>query len=1073
MFRRHPILSTLALLFLLAGAAIATFIATFDLNRYREQLQASLSAALSQPVHLGAAGFSWRHGPAFSFADLRIGSGEGETGVLRAEHLLLKLELLPLLKREVTFSAILLDAPHLSITLHPPTTADAEPSRVLPLDQGVLGSALIRSLTISNGTLHLLDHRDPARPYAVTLELLDAQISNLALNQPSRLRLTGNLSHEGTSSPFVLSGEGKLSSARLDWHHLDFKLELLLDHLFPGPLLQRYAAGLPQLQTSGSLALQLKLSGSAATSLHFDGRVDGRGLQLRLPDRYQEPFLFQQIHLKGNWSRQAGGQKLTDLSLQADDLSLAGNLALERRDGQLWLTAELSRGSLPLLQVARFIPDRGPESALHSLRKNIGGGTAEIAAARLSGPLAGFRQLDADFPLQQGTLSIRDAVLRLEHGGPLRGVSLLARLENERLTVQDGEGLWLDAPFHFSGSLAKPFAPARNLALEAGGTLPLRPLLALLSTQWPEKFNAEGPVPLKLKVEGSPEQLTLDLQANLQEIALRWGERPVKSAGDPGNLFLTGRVTPGRLELSHGRLQMPPLEVRAEGGSDRAQDQAFRLALDLAPLPLKEVVPFLPALERYALRGTASGQFVITGAGGKVKHRAGTLYLRGFGMHLRGAVADINDANGEFRLLDDGLDFEHVSAKLGISPVSVDGSLRNFSNPRLTLHVQAKTIRADELIFPSEKLVLRDVDGRLVIDKGGILFDTVKVRMNGGTDAVVQGALKGFSAPQVTLDIEAQKANIDEVIGLWQRSAETTKGQQQPGQGKGKVTVLIDARVREGVLGPLNFQHAEGTIGYKDGLLTVFPLRFDAGAGHCTGQVEVARQPDGSSLLKISGHLENFDAAALQHELLKIRGLITGTLRGDFYLEGEPGSNFLPTSLGGFSLQIKDGVLRKFPFLSKVFSLLNVSQILTFNLPDMSQEGMPFNRLKGNLSLSKGILSSEDLFVDSNAMNLSLVGNANLAEKKLDLVLGVKPLRTVDKIVTQIPIAGWLLTGEEKALITAHFEIKGRSEDPEVTPIPITSVSEQVLGIFKRVLGLPGKVVTDVGDLLQGEKEKK
>jgi hypothetical protein len=202
-----------------------------------------------------------------------------------------------------------------------------------------------------------------------------------------------------------------------------------------------------------------------------------------------------------------------------------------------------------------------------------------------------------------------------------------------------------------------------------------------------------------------------------------------------------------------------------------------------------------------------------------------------------------------------------------------------------------------------------------------------------------------------------------------------------------------------------------------------------------------------------------------------MRGLITGTLQGDFYLEGEPGSKFLKTSLGGFSLQIKDGVLRKFPFLSKVFSLLNVSQILTFNLPDMSQEGMPFNRLKGNFSLSKGILSTDDLFVDSNAMNLSLVGSADLAEHGLDLVLGVKPLRTVDKIVTKIPIAGWLLTGEEKALITAHFAIKGKSEDPDVIPIPITSVSEKVRGIFRRVLGLPGKVVTDVGDLLQGEKK--
>lgn len=1071
MFRRHPFLSILTGLLLLALAAMATFIATFDLNRYREQLQTTLSAALSQPVHLGKARLSWRRGPAFAFADLRIGSGEGEAGVLRAEHLLLKLELFPLLKRKVTFSEIRLEAPRLSLTLNPPAAADTEPPPALLLDRGILESTLIRSLKISAGTLHLIDRRDPDRPYAITLERLEAHLANIALNQAIRLRLAGDLLQDGAASPFVVAGEINIGSDPPDWHGLGVNLELTLEHLVPEPLLQRYATGRQRLQTAGNLSLQLKLSGSAATGLRVSGRVDSKDLQLRLPDLSHESSVFQQIRFEGSWHGTNTGQAFTDLSLRADDLELAGRVTLEERDERPWLTGELSSGRLPLLLIGRLLPDRDPESASYLLRQGLGGGRVEIESARFSGPVADFGQLDANFPLQQVTLRVRDAVLRLECGGPIRGVNLVARLENDRLTVHDGRGLFLDAPFHFSGSLAKPFAPARTLAMEADGTLPLRPLLALLPAPWPEAFDVDGPFPLKLKIEGPPEQLTLDLQGDLREIALRWGEQSVKSAGEAGNIFLTGKLTPGRLELSHGRLQVPPLEVRARGGIDRAGDKGFRVALDLAPLPLQEVVPFLPSLERFALRGAASGQFEVTGSGGKIGNRAGTLYLRGFGMHLGGAVADINDASGQFRLLDDGVDFEHVSAKLGISPVRVDGSVRNFSDPRIELQVRAKTIRADELIFPSEKTVLRDVDGRLVIDKEGILFAPVNVRLNGDSAVTVAGTLKDYRAPRVTLDIEAQKANIDEVIGLWQRPAETTKGQQQQGPGRGKVSVLIDARVREGVLGPLHFQNAEGKIGYADGMLTIFPLRFDAGAGRCTGQVEVDRRVDGTSLLKMSGHLENFDAAALQHELFKRRGLITGTLKGDFYLEGEPGSNFLTSSLGGFSMQIRNGVLRKFPFLSKVFSLLNVSQILTFNLPDMAQEGMPFKRLKGNFSLSKGILATDDLFVDSNAMNLSLVGEADLNEQKLDLVLGVKPLRTVDKIVTQIPIAGWLLTGEEKALITAHFEIKGKSEDPEVTPIPITSVSEKVRGVFKRVLGLPGKVVTDVEDLLQGEKK--
>ncbi|HXV19795.1 MAG TPA: AsmA family protein, partial [Desulfuromonadales bacterium] len=878
MFRRHPLLSILAGLLLLALAAVATFIATFDLNRYREQLQSTLSTALSQPVQLGKARLSWRHGPAFSFADLRIGSGEGETGVLRADNLFLKLELLPLLKREVTFSEILLEAPHLSLTLNPPTAADIEPPSALKLDQGILGDTLIRALRVSNGTLHLLDRRDPDRPFAITLERLEAHMANIALNQAIRLRLAGHLVQDGTTSPLALTGEVKIGRERPIWHGVGVNLELALDHLAPGPLLQRYATGLHKMQTAGALSLHLRLIGSPTAGLRVEGRIDSANLQLRLPDFYHEPLVFQQIRFQGNWNDQGTSQQFTELTLRADEMELAGSFSLEERNEQPWLRGELTNGRLPLLQLGRLLPDRNPESASHQLRQSLGGGVVEIESARFSGPLSGYTQMDADFPLQQGTLRVRDAVLRLERGGPLRGVSLVARLANDLITVQDGKGLFLDAPFHFSGSLAKPFAPARNLLLEAGGTLPLRPLLALLPTRWPEKFSADGPVPLTLKVEGPPEQVTLDLQANLQEIALHWGEQPVKSTGDPGSIFLTGKLTPGRLELSHGRLQAPPLEVRAEGGIDRAPDKAFRVAIDLAPLPLKEIVPFLPALERFALRGAASGQFEITGSDGKINNRTGTFYLRGFGMHLRGAVADINDGNGQFRLLDDGLDFEHVSAKLGISPVRIDGSVRNFSDPRLEMHVQAKTIRADELIFNSEKLVLRDVDGRLVIDKGGILFESVKVRLNGGTAAVVAGTLKDFSAPQVNLDIKAERANIDEVIGLWQRSAEPAQGQQQR-QGKGKVAVLIDARVREGILGPLHFQNAEGKIGFADGKLTVFPLLFDAGAGRCTGQVEVDRLPDGSSLLKISGHLENFDAAALQHELFKRRGLITGTLK--------------------------------------------------------------------------------------------------------------------------------------------------------------------------------------------------
>jgi uncharacterized protein YhdP len=162
------------------------------------------------------------------------------------------------------------------------------------------------------------------------------------------------------------------------------------------------------------------------------------------------------------------------------------------------------------------------------------------------------------------------------------------------------------------------------------------------------------------------------------------------------------------------------------------------------------------------------------------------------------------------------------------------------------------------------------------------------------------------------------------------------------------------------------------------------------------------------------------------------------------------------------ALEAHNGVLRRFNVLSKVFSLLNVAQIFSFQLPDMAREGMPYQKITASFSLRKGVLASEDLLVDSNAINMSMVGEIDLVNNEIDAVLGVKPLQTVDSVISKIPIAGWILNGEDESLIMTHFRVKGDRRSPEVEAIPITSISEKVRGVFRRVLGLPAKVFSDL-----------
>jgi len=395
----------------------------------------------------------------------------------------------------------------------------------------------------------------------------------------------------------------------------------------------------------------------------------------------------------------------------------------------------------------------------------------------------------------------------------------------------------------------------------------------------------------------------------------------------------------------------------------------------------------------------------------------------------------------------------------------------------LFLDVKAPAIRANELVFPSDKALLRNIDGHLEIDRNGLVFAPVDVHLDGGTDASVRGNISFHPPFVVQLDITSEFAQIAEVIGLWSDHSKKQGEQKEQGQkeaqgDKPRTSVRINAKVKRGDLYGMSFHDASGLIVPTRERLNIHPLDFSVGEGFCNAQVITEFSVDRPTLLRISGHAEDVDALEVYRELLKQKSIVRGKLRGDFYLVGEIGPTYLPTSYGNFSIQIHDGVLHEFPILSKVFSLLNVSQIFALQLPDMDEEGMPFDTLSANFQLDKGVLKSEDLQIHSEAMNQSYVGQLNLVDKEIDLTMSIHPLGTVDKIVTHIPVAGWLLAGKDRALLTANFSVKGKTDDVSVSVMPLDTITEPTLGLLKRTLQLPYKLFTDPKVLFGGEEGK-
>ncbi|AMV73018.1 hypothetical protein JCM30471_14330 [Desulfuromonas carbonis] len=1063
--RRHPFLTFLFALLLAFGAFLAWLLTSFDLDSYRAELQESLSSALKRPVQMGKIRLSLRHGPAIDVRNVEVGTPESAMR-LQIGHLYLRLDLEELLHRRLQTRDLYLDQPVLTLTRQAPVDAGTPAPEPAPFDPQLLERLGFSNCTLRNGSLLLVDPRQPQAARVLAIKALNGHLSDLAPGRSGTLELAGRLVRGEETAPFEISGTLRPGDTFPFWLETHYSLQGSL-HNLPAGWLMPASAPAPDWGISGQVGLTARLQGIPKTGLAIDLALTGAELRLDSPNGPGSSALFSTLDLTTRWTPERAAMRFEPLAIELDGQRLQGMATVEPATNGTAINLSLQGTELPLPDLGRILP-AGENPLVNSLRTSMTGGQLQQLALTFQqqpdpsgGPPVTHYSIKA---------KLNGLALKLPRIGEMENLAGDLELTPLALAVRDGSGDLAGNELRFSGRVTWQAAGPPRIEAVATGEFGAAWLGTRLAGMTPADLELTGTFPLRVTLGGQLDQPHFDAHADLRQLKIHFRNLFTKPAGIATELFLSGDYAEQQLALNYGRLHCPPLDVSADGSFAFGQSDRFRLDLRLAPVALADLPERAPLLKPLQLRGLLSGEYSLQGAGGKLQQARGNLNLNGAGLYLGGIIADLNDLSGSLHFNQGQASFAGLTGRIGRSSFTASGSFPDLTAPSGSVHLQARAMHADDLIFYSDQAILRDIDAELAVAPDRLEFTRVTTHLDGGTKAEVRGAVSHFQGPAaVTLDIEADYGNIDEVIALWSRSPEAPALHVPPHHGP-LPELLIRAFARRGIIGGMDFEEARGEISFADRTLVIHPLQCRIGPGFVTGQVLVEPVENSPPRLHISGHAEGIAAEVVHQQLLKQSSLVKGSLRGDFYLQGIAGSEFLPTSLGGFSIEIRNGVLREFKSLSKVFSLLNVSQILALKLPDMDREGMPFGRLSGTFKLDRGILSSEDLFVESNAMNLSLVGQLDLARQRLDAVMGVKPLRTVDKIITNIPIAGWVLAGDEKALITAHFSIKGATIDPEVRPIPISSVSGKVLGIFRRVFGLPGKMVDDVGGLLQGGK---
>jgi hypothetical protein len=188
---------------------------------------------------------------------------------------------------------------------------------------------------------------------------------------------------------------------------------------------------------------------------------------------------------------------------------------------------------------------------------------------------------------------------------------------------------------------------------------------------------------------------------------------------------------------------------------------------------------------------------------------------------------------------------------------------------------------------------------------------------------------------------------------------------------------------------------------------------------------------------------------------------------GEFNLEGNIKAKGTPQTLiqntnGDLKFYASNGRFhagRSFRILIKIFSILNVTDIFKGKLSNPETNGFAYNSIRAKADIQNGKLVLNEMIIDGTSMNIVCQGYVDVVNKQMDVTALVAPLKTIDFFIKRTPLIKDILGG---SLISVPVGIKGHLEDPRVTLLPPAKVGSGLLGIIKRTLQLPVKIIQPV-----------
>ncbi|MBF0284061.1 MAG: AsmA-like C-terminal domain-containing protein [Magnetococcales bacterium] len=211
--------------------------------------------------------------------------------------------------------------------------------------------------------------------------------------------------------------------------------------------------------------------------------------------------------------------------------------------------------------------------------------------------------------------------------------------------------------------------------------------------------------------------------------------------------------------------------------------------------------------------------------------------------------------------------------------------------------------------------------------------------------------------------------------------------------------------------------------------------------------------------------LETQNLGSLLRSTDRHDGLEEGKALLRLNLEGSspPGGPLSRHLAGQGRLTAENGVIRRMKLLSTLLGLLSLSELLNLlrgDRPDLEGHGFYYKTLASDFSLDESVWRTNRLELSGPSMKIVISGSVDYPGDQLDLLAGIRPLQTLDKIINSVPLLGKMVSGSRETLLETQFHIHGSPQDPSVTLKPVDSVAP---GVLRDILDLPEKWLKEIG----------